>query len=111
MTPKTKSFWLASIGPAMVVLNLGAIVLIGWFVLKYPNNFLLRTVDRLFGIILETTPPSVSSAQRHILECSKPASDRAEQSSPQDGAGLTSEQRAARDAAINRCIADAEKKN
>jgi hypothetical protein len=51
MTPKTKSFWLASLGPVTVILNLGVIVLIGWFVLKYPDNFLLRAVDHLFGII------------------------------------------------------------
>ena len=44
MTPKTKSFWSASLGPVMIILNLGAIVLIGWLVLKYPDNFLLRTV-------------------------------------------------------------------
>ena len=56
MTPKIKSFWLASLGPVMVILNLGVIVLIGWFVLKYPDNFLLRTVDRLFGIIPGALP-------------------------------------------------------
>ena len=56
MTPKAKSFWLASVGPLMVILNLGAIVLIGWFVLKYPDNFLLRAVDHLFGII-QGVPP------------------------------------------------------
>jgi hypothetical protein len=50
MTPRTKSFLFASIAPAMVILNLGVIVLIAWFVLKYPDNFLLRAVDRLFAI-------------------------------------------------------------
>ena len=65
MTPKAKSFWLASVGPGMVILNLAAIVLIGWFVLKYPDNFLLRTVDRLFGIILQTTPSSADAPSRN----------------------------------------------
>ena len=51
MTSKTQSFWLASLGPLIVILNLGAIALIGWFVLKCPDIFLLRAVDHLFGIL------------------------------------------------------------
>lgn len=111
MTPKTKSFWSASLGPVMVILNLGAIVLIGWLVLKYPDNFLLRTVGPLFGITRGATPPSISSAQQYILECSKSVLDHAKQLSPEGRAGLNSEQRAALDAVINQCIADVERKN
>ena len=111
MTPKTKSFWSASLGPVMVILNLGAIVLIGWLVLKYPDNFLLRTVGPLFGITRGATPPSISSAQQYILECSESALDHAKQLSPEGRAGLNSEQRAALDAVINQCIADVEGKN
>jgi hypothetical protein len=90
----------------MVILNLGAIA-IGWLVLKYPDNFLLRTVGPLFGITRGPTPPSISSAQQYILECSKPALDQAKQLSPEGRAGLNSEQRAALDAVINQsgCMA------
>jgi len=78
--PPTKSFWSAALGPVMVILNLGAVVLIGLLVLKYPDNFLLRTVGPLFGITWGATPPSsISSAQQYILECSAAALDHAAQ--------------------------------